>query len=329
MSFALPVMLGLLVLVPVLVVLYLQLLRRRAVRAAELAKQGFVPNAAALKLRRRRHVPFAFFLAALTLMLIALARPQASVSLPRREGTVILAFDVSNSMKATDIKPTRMEAAKAAAKGFVEKQPSSIQIGVVAFSDGALITRPPTKDKAAVLDAIKRLTPAGGTSLGQGMFMSLNAIAGKPIPITEDDLAREVEELDIGYFGSAAVVMLSDGENTSRLDPKKVAELASVAGVKVYPIGLGSAEGTVVDIDGFQIATALDEELLTEIAEVSDGTYYQAADETALAEVYNKIDLRLESVSEKREITGLFTGASAVLLVIGAGLSLFWLGRMV
>jgi Ca-activated chloride channel family protein len=212
MSFIWPAMLVLLLAAPLLVVAYVRLLRRRARRAAELAAEGFVPTASARRFRRLRHVPFALFLAAIILLLVGFARPEMSLSIPRREGTVILAFDVSNSMRATDLEPSRM---KAAASRFTEKQPKTVKIGVVAFSDGGLVIQQPTNAKADVLAAIDRLSPLGATSLGQGIFTSLSAITGKSIVVDPDALAVGVDNLDIGYFGSAVIVLLSDGENTS------------------------------------------------------------------------------------------------------------------
>jgi Ca-activated chloride channel family protein len=329
MSFIWPGMLVLLIGAPLLVAAYVALVRRRARRAAELAAQGFVPTASARRLRRLRHVPFAFFLFAVILLLVALARPEASVGIPRREGTVILAFDVSNSMRAEDLQPTRMEAAKAAARTFVASQPKTIKIGVVAFSGGGLVTQEPTNVKADVLAAIERLTPQGATSLGQGIFTSLNAIAGRPIIPDGDGLAGNIDDLDIGYFGSAAVLLLSDGENTANPDPLDVAELASVAGVRIYPIGIGSPDGSVVEVDGFSVATALDEELLTKVASVTDGTYFHADDSSSLAGIYDKIDLKLTSENEETEVTGIVTGMSALLLLAGGALSLLWFGRLV
>ena len=338
MSFVWPPLLGLLLLVPVLVYVYLLLMRRRQARVAALAAQGFAPTAATLRLRRRRHVPFVFFLVGLTLLLFSIARPRMSVGIPRREGTVILAFDVSNSMRATDLEPTRLAAAKAAAKAFVARQPSTIKVGVVAFSDGSLITQQPTRDKAAVLAAVDRLAPQGATALGQGIFSSLSAIAGKALKVDPATLAAGGEggaagtaapEVGIGYYGSAAIVLLSDGENTSDPDPLEVARLASVAGVKIYTVGIGSAEGTVVEVDGFNVATSLDEDLLTQIAADTDGAYFTAADQASLADVYGAIDLQWRTVAELTEVTGAVTALSTVLLVIGAALSLLWFGRVV
>jgi Ca-activated chloride channel homolog len=329
MSFIWPAMLVLLLAAPLLVVAYVWLLRRRARRAAELSAQGFVPTASARRYRRLRHVPFVFFFVALVMLLVAFARPEMSLSIPRREGTVILAFDVSNSMRATDLQPTRMEAAKAAARTFVQRQPNTIKIGVVAFSDGGLVIQQPTTVEADVLAAIDRLSPLGATSLGQGVFTSLSAIAGKPIVLDQASLSAGVDNLDLGYFGSAVIVLLSDGENTTNPDPLEVAKLASVAGVRIYPIGLGSPGGTVVKVDGFSVATALDEPLLTEIASVTDGTYFHAQDAASLAKVYGSIDPELTFESKKREVTGVVTGISTLFLLVGGAFSLAWFGRLV
>ncbi len=329
MSFVWPKLLVLLALAPTFVVGYVLLQRRRTARAAALAAQGFVPSAATRRKRRLRHVPFALFLLALTLMLFALARPQMNLTLPKREGTVILAFDVSNSMIATDLQPTRMDAAKAAAKAFVDKQPTSIKIGVVAFSDGGLVTQAPTNVAGDVIAAIDRLKPQGATSLGKGIFTALNAIAGKPIAIDTEATAGNLDNVDIGYFGSASVILLSDGENTQNPDPVEIAKLAAVAGVHIYPIGIGSPDGTVVELDGFSLATKLDEALLTQIADVTDGTYYHAEDAASLSKVYDKIDLKFTRSTQRTEVTGVATGLGAMLFFVGGALSLVWFGRLV
>jgi Ca-activated chloride channel homolog len=329
MSFIWPGMLVLLLAVPLFVGGYLSLARRRARRTQALAAQGFAPTTSGHRLRRLRHVPFAFFLVAVVLLLVAFARPEVSFSLPHKEGTVILAFDVSNSMRATDLQPTRMDAAKAAAHMFVEKQPKSIKIGVVAFSDGGLVTQEPTDVRAEVLSAIDRLTPQGATSLGQGIFTALNAIAGKPINADLTTLDSDASNVDIGYFSSAAIVLFSDGQNTTSPDPIQVARLASVAGVHIYPIGIGSPNGTVVKVNGFSEATALDEQTLTQIASVTNGAYFNAQDSETLADISKKIDLKSASDGKKTEVTGLVTGISALLLVMGGALSLVWFGRLV
>jgi Ca-activated chloride channel family protein len=265
----------------------------------------------------------------LTVLIVAMARPSTTVKLPRREGLVILAIDVSNSMVATDVKPSRIEAAKVAARAFVERQPPAVRIGVVAFGDGAVIVQTPTNAHADVLKSIDRLTPQGGTSLGQALVTSLSAIAGKPVVIDPVALASDSAQVDIGYFGSASVVLMTDGEETSQPDPLSVAEVASVAGVRVHTIGVGTERGTVIQVDGFNIATALDAELLEEVAAITDGSYYQGDDADGLAEISESIDLRFKVVTEKTEVTGLFSAAGTVLLVAGALLSVLWFGRVV
>lgn len=321
-------LLGLLV-VPVVVALYWRAQRARSGRVARLAAEGLVQTPASQRHRYRRHVPFALFAVALTLIGIGVARPTARVTLPEREGTVILAFDVSNSMKATDLKPTRIDAAKAAARAFVEKQPSTIRIGVVAFGGSAITVLRPSNVKQEVLDAIDRLSVSGGTSLGQGLYTSLTTIAGKPLVIDESALSSDVGKIDIGYYPSSAIVVLSDGENTDRPDPLTLAKVASSAGVKIDTVGVGTQEGTVVQVDGFNVATALDPKLLGDIADVSDGHYDQAGDAAALASVYESIDLQFQRRHERREVTVVFALAAALLLGVGAGLSLVWSGRVV
>jgi Ca-activated chloride channel homolog len=329
MSFLWPGMLVLLLAIPFAVWGYVSLLRRRAERAAELAAMGFAPNASARRLRRIRQIPAILFFVALVVLLVAFARPEFSVGLPHREGTVILAFDISNSMLAKDLQPTRMDAAKAAAREFIAQQPGSIKIGVVAFNNGALITQQPTTVKADALAAVERLAPTGATSLGQGIFTSLSAIAGKPLSLPPDATVDDIANVDIGYYGSAAIVLLSDGENTSGPDAVAVAQLASTAGVHIYPIGIGSPQGTVVQIDGFSVATALDEQELTQIASVTNGKYYNAQDTATLTQVYKNIDLRTVTDPKKTEVTAIFAGVSTLLLLVGGAISMVWFGRLV
>ncbi|MDF2090791.1 VWA domain-containing protein [Knoellia sp. 3-2P3] len=302
-----------------LVLGYRRLSERQATRREELAALGLVVGDGAHRAGRARHLAPVLLLAALALMLVSLARPQATVAEPRREGTVILAFDVSTSMAATDLRPTRMEAAKAAARRFVEKQPSTIRIGVVAFGESGVVAQRPTTSRAEVLAAVDRLAPQGGTAVGRGILASLSAIAGRPVLADESPTEDALEGADIGYFGSAAIVLLSDGEDTSDLAPLPLAELASVAGVRIHPVGIGSPEGAVLEVDGFQVATALDEELLRAVADTTDGTYYPARDERSLDEVYASIRPGWTVQAQRREVTALFA-AGAALLVLGASL---------
>ena len=329
MTFESPWMLGLLVVVPVMVAAYVRSRRRRSQRAAALAEQGLVATPAPSRMRVRRHLPFALFAVALTVLLVGMARPHATVKTPKREGTVILALDVSNSMQADDIKPSRMDAAKAAARAFVDRQPNEVRVGVVAFGDGAVVVQRPTNSHDDINRSIDRLTSQGGTSLGQALVASLGAIAGKPVAIDYEALASDSAQVDIGYFGSATVVLFSDGEETSEPDPVAVAEVASVAGVRVHTIGVGTPEGAVVQVDGFSVATALDSELLEEVASVTDGTYHDADDAAGLSKITESIDLHFKVVSEHTEVTGLFAAGGALLLLVGALLSVLWFGRVV
>ncbi len=329
MTFGAPWALVLLLAVPAGVAAYVRTRRRGAQRAATLAEQGLVATRPQSKTRIRRHVPFGLFVVALTLLVVGMAQPMTTVKTPKREGTVILALDVSNSMKADDIKPSRMDAAKVAARAFVDRQPSEVRVGVVAFGDGAVVVQTPTNAHADVIRAIDRLTSEGGTSMGQALVTALGAIAGKPVTIDLEAVASDSAEVDIGYFGSASIVVFSDGEETSQPDPVAVAEVASVAGVRVHTIGVGTPEGAVVQVDGFSVATALDSELLEEVASVTDGSYYEADDADGLAEISETIDLRFKLVSQHTEVSGMFAAAGAGLLVVGALLSILWFGRVV
>lgn len=327
MTFAWPWMLLGVVAIPLVVLWYRRLLRDRAARRAALASLGLVAVASAPGWRR--HLPPALLLVALLLLVTALARPEATVPQPRREGTVILAFDTSASMEAKDITPTRIDAAKAAARVFVQRQPSTVRVGVVAFSSSGLVTQEPTADQATVLAAIDRLTPSGGTALASGLQTALSTIVGRPVLVDAPSDPLEPKGPDLGYHGSAAVILLTDGENTGGPDPLDVADIASGAGVHVYPIGLGSPQGTVLEIDGFQVATALDEPLLQEIASRTDGKYFAAADQQALASVYDSIDLAWTVANEHIELTAIFAGVAALLVLAGVGLSFVWFGRAV
>jgi Ca-activated chloride channel family protein len=324
-----PWMLLCLAAVPALVLVHLAAVRARAERSARLASEGLVATTAGTRPGWQRHAPFALFATAIAVVCFALARPTVSLALPERQGTVVLAFDVSNSMRADDLEPTRIAAAKAAAIAFAKRQPSSIRIGVVAFGDSAVTVLRPTSVKADVIAAIRRLSVGGGTSLAQGLRASLEAIAGKRLTFDVSALRNDAGAVKIGYFGSSAIVLLSAGENTSRPDPLGLAQVASTAGVRIHAVGIGTKAGTVVQIDGFSVATALDEDLLKKIAEVTDGTYHQASNSRALAQIYSSIHLELKSVEKPREATAVFASAGGLLLLLGSVLSLSWFGRVI
>ena len=327
MRFAWPVMLLSLVVVPVMVAAYAALMKRRGARTPGLGTMGVAQAASGRRPGWRKHLPPALFLAAIALLLMAMARPELT-GFPHREGTVILAFDVSSSMRADDFKPSRMDAAKEAALAFARDQPSSIRIGVVAFGDGGLVVQQPTNVKADIAAAIQRLSPQGGTSLGEGIMTSLGAIAGKPIQLDEAALQGDLTGVDIGYFGSAAVLLLSDGENTSQFDPLNAAQVAGNAGVRVFTIGVGSPDGTTVDLDGYKVATALNEPLLRDIATRTSASYFAAQDAPSLAKIYSTIDLKLTVKGDSVEVTALAAVTAFVLLLVGGGLSMLWFGRV-
>jgi Ca-activated chloride channel family protein len=329
MTFLAPGALAFLLLVPVLVVGYVWIARRRTANEHELGTMARSATRSGKPLGWRRHVPPALFLVGVVVLIVGLARPEATVDLPERQGTVILAFDVSSSMKAKDLKPTRMAAAKKAARAFVADQPSSIRMGVVAFSDAGYVVQAPSRSHDEVLAAIDRLSPRGGTSLGRGILTSLGAVAGEPLALDRTALDNGARQPGLHFLGSAAVVLLSDGDNTAALDPLALASVASQAGVRIFPIGIGSPNGAVVDIDGFQVATALDANLLRGVAKRSGGAYFSAGDASALRKVYDSIDLHLTVAGRKTEITALFAGAGLLLFLAAAALSMRWYGRVI
>lgn len=334
MTFIWPLMLISLLLIPLLIAFYLRLQRRRRQVAATLGTLGMVRAAAGRALGRRRHLPPLIFLAGLTLLLVAMARPEAEVSLPRLEGTIILAFDVSGSMAADDLKPTRMEAAKTAAIEFVERQPSTVLLGVVAFSESGFTVQPPTNDQAAILSTISRLRPERGTSLSAGILAALNTIFAKPEKsgAVYSNLTPTAEPsptaMPKGSFTSAAIVLLTDGENTAPPQPFDAAQLAADRGVRIYPVGIGSAAGVNLKVEGFTVHTQLDEATLQQIAQITDGSYSNAQNEAELRAIYQKLTPELVIKQEKTEVTALFAGASMLLLLIGGVFSMLWFGRV-
>ncbi|GAA0436691.1 hypothetical protein Aca07nite_17380 [Actinoplanes capillaceus] len=295
---------------------YVTLAKRRA---AALEAAGFTT------LTKRRHLPYALILAALPVMLIGLARPQAEVAVPRVAGTVLLAFDISNSMSAGDVAPSRLAAAQQAAKGFVEDQPDTVDVGVLVFGSEALLTQAPTGDHAAAVAAIERVSPSGGTSLGKAILVALGAITGKPVSPPEQNGAAP----DLGYWPSATIVVFSDGEETGGPDVQAAAELAAAAGVRIQTVGVGTAKGGTVEVDGFQLATALDETLLTAVAQITGGTYHAAGDAGALAASTGSIDLRLTTEKEPIELTAPFAAAALLLLTLGGLLGVRRHGRII
>jgi Ca-activated chloride channel family protein len=277
----------------------------------------------------RRHLPYAMFLAAVPVLLIGLGRPEAQIRVPHIAGTVILVFDVSKSMSANDVKPNRLAVAQAAANEFVKAQPSTVDIGVVMFGQEGLATQAPTADRSAVLNAIARLKPGGGTSLTRAILASLSTIVGKPVQLPSSDGADQPD--DLGYWGSATIVLFSDGQDISGSTDgvDAAAALASNAGVRIETVGIGTPEGTTVEVDGYQVATALNEDLLTSIAQTTGGSYHPAQDASEINDIHRSIDLRLTAKPQPVELTALFAGAGLLLLTIGGVLMIRWHGRIV
>jgi Ca-activated chloride channel family protein len=334
MTFIWPPMLVFLLLIPLLVWLYLRMGRQRRQLAGHYGSLTVTSGSLTRRFGLRRHIPPLFFLAGLTLMLLALARPEAVIGVPRIEGTIILTFDISGSMAAEDLEPTRLDAAKAAAEDFVERQPPTVQIGVVVFSDSGLAIQQPTYNQTDVLTAIRRLDPARATSLGNGMLVSLNVIETNgrettnyysnqtPVPTPSPT------PVPAGTYTSNAIVMLTDGENTNEPDPLEVAQAASDRGVRIYTIGIGSAAGTTLSVEGFNVFTRLDEAMLQQIAQMTGGSYFNAESREELIDIYNNLNREFVIKPEPMEITPILAGISILLLVIGGALSMLWFGRV-
>jgi Ca-activated chloride channel family protein len=333
MTFIWPSLLLTLLLLPLLVMLYVRLQRRRRAIAASFGSMGLVQTAAGRSLGWRRHFPYVLFLLGLTLLCIAMARPQAELTLPRLEGIVILAFDVSGSMAAEDMTPTRMEAARSAAQEFIERQPATVQVGVVTFGESGFTVQPPTNDQGAMLATIGRLRPERGTSLAAGILAALNTIFATPAPsgaiysnLTPTPTATPTPAPP-GSYTAAAVVLLTDGENTAPPDPIEAAQAAADRGVRIYTIGIGSAAGANIEIDGITYHTRLDEETLKTIAQMTNAEYFNAQDEEDLHAIYQNIELQLVARPDKTEITALAAGVAMLFLLAGGAFAMLWFGR--
>jgi Ca-activated chloride channel family protein len=335
MSFIWPTLLLMLFSVPLLVLFYVFLQGRRRRFAARYGSLGLVNDAVGSGIGFRRHVPATVFLSGITILLFSLARPQATVSVPKIEGTVMLTFDVSGSMAAQDLQPNRMEAAKAAARQFVEQQPSGISIGVVVFSDGGISVQPPTDNREETLTTIDRRVPRRGTSIGNGVLVALNSIAvdagDDPILSTKDlsqDPAVTPVEAPQGWYPSAVIVLFTDGENNQEPDPAVAAELAADLGVRVYTVGVGTPAGTNIEVEGMTVHTSLDEAMLQFIAAETGGMYYNAGNENELDRIYSDLEPKLSIKPEEMEMTSIFAGLGMIIFLIGGMLSLLWFGHV-
>ena len=288
-------------------------------RAAALAAAGVTAAG------RGRQAGVWFTIAGIAVLAIAVADPKASLPVHRAAGTVILAMDVSGSMGANDVAPSRLAAAQHAALSFIRAQPDSVDIGVVAFEQGAITTARPNGDHTVAEAAIGRLAVAGGTSLGSAIIASLSAITGKVVPV-----GREGSVPDIGYWPSATIVMFSDGQDQGEgVKTGTGAAAAEKAGVHIDTVGVGTTAGTTVNVDGYRLHTALDEQTLRSISQTTGGTYHPASNADELNGVASTINLRLTVAKQQVPLAGAFIALALALLAVGAVLTIIRSGRVI
>ncbi len=287
-------------------------------RTAALAAAGVaVPGV------RRTYLGVGLTIAGVGVLAVATAGPAAMVPVPRTAGTVFLAIDVTISLGADDVAPTRLAAAQRAARAFVAAQPDSVDIGVGGFERGALTPARPDADHSVALKAIDRLKITGGTSLGTAITASLSAITGRQVALDRDGTAP-----DIGYWPSATIVMFSDGQNQGA-DVEQAAELAQRGGVHIHTVGIGTTAGATVKVDGYHLQTSLEEETLTLIAQTTGGGYHSASDTARLDGVADTIELRLTVSDEPLPLAGGLIGLALALLTAGAAVTVLRSGRVV
>jgi len=351
MSFVWPQYLWLLLIVPVLVAAYIAVLRKKKA-ALRYANVGMVKAAMGPAQRFRRHIPPLLFLLALIGVLLAVARPSALVTLPTDARTVVMAMDVSLSMRATDVDPNRMVAAQNAAKEFVKELPPDIRAGIVTFAGTALLVQPPTQNREDLVAAIDRFQMQRHTATGSGILVALatlfpddgidieQAVFGygwgsrdssrkkDDKPVKEKKVAKEVKPVPPGSFKSAAIIMLTDGRRTTGPDPLEVARMAANRGVRVFTVGFGSASGGSVDIDGMSIYMRFDEEVLKQVAGITQAEYFHAKDAEGLKKVYEDLNRTFALERKETEISALFAAVAALLAVASAVLSLLWFNRL-
>jgi Ca-activated chloride channel family protein len=331
-TFLWPSMLWLLLAVPLVVLVYSRVLKRRSASMARHARLETVGTAATGRLQRA--LPPLLWLLGLTALLLAVARPQAALVLPARIETIILAVDMSGSMRATDLQPTRLVAAQNAAKAFIADQPRHVKIGVVGIAASAALVQSPTDNREAIATSIDRLEPQRGTALGSGLVIALDAALPQARINVEEFInpprkKLEDREMTVGSNTSAAIVLLSDGQSNVGPDPMKAAELAAELGVRVYTVGMGTPDGTTVSADGWQMRVRLDEDKLKQVARATEGEYFRAVDARELKKIYSRLSAKLGFEKQQpTEITGLFAALGALLAGLGAVLSMLWFNRV-
>lgn len=330
---------------PLLVLLYVWLLRRRRQLAVRYASLSIVRQAMGSGPGWRRHLPPLLLLLALALLVLASARPVAVIALPSNQQTIILAMDVSASMRATDVEPNRLVAAQEAARTFLKELPRDIKVGVVAFAGSAQVAQLPTLNREDLLTAIDRFQLQRATATGNAIVISLAALfpdagielqqlsfermrgMGRPI---DQPPPRQNEFIPVppGSYTSAAIIMLTDGQRTTGVDPLDAAKMAADRGVKVYTVGIGTVDGEIIGFEGWSMRVRLDEETLKDIAMKTAGEYFYAGSAEDLKKVYQNLSSRLTLEKKETEITAIFTLAGALLALLAGGLSVLWFGRV-
>lgn len=349
MNFLWPLNLWWMLALPLLPALYLWLIRHRAKPALRLSSLSVARTAAGRPWRR--HVPPALFLLALGLLALALARPTAPVTLPWAKSTIMLAMDISRSMRVMDVKPNRMVAAQEGAKAFLAEVPRHIEVGLVTFAGTAQVAQQATLDRAAVAGAIDAIQMQYGTAIGNGIVLSLAELfPDHGIDLTEmtfgarrhqgparglDDRAgkgkaspKQIKPVPPGSYESAAIILLTDGRRTTGVDTVDAAKMAADRGVRVYVVGLGTPDGHLAMGEGMAPYLQLDEPTLRQVAAMTGGEYHHAATAEALRSVYQNLGSSMEVSKRETELTALLAAAAAALLLAGAGLSVWWFGRV-
>ena len=342
-------MLWLAALLPAAVAAYLLMQRRRKKQALRYARLALVANAQGAGSRLRRHLPPLLMLAALALMIVAIARPASVISLPYQYETIVLAIDASGSMRAADVAPTRIAAARAAARDFIAAQPRDTRVGVVSFAATASVAQAPTLNRDDVVAALDRIQLQKGTAIGSAILVSLKLIfpdvefdlrAANPRPGGGREAKRgtaldpapnsagPVDKPAPGSFKSAAIVLLSDGQTTAGPDPFEAARMAAERGVRVFTVGVGTLGGEVLGAEGWSMRVRLDEEALKNIAETTKAEYFHAGTATDLSGIYQALTARLVFEKRATEITALFAAAAALFALLSGLLSLLWFNRI-
>jgi Ca-activated chloride channel homolog len=338
MTFQWPEMLWLMLVLPVLLFFYVLVLRKKKKVALRYASLGLVHEAMGVGNRIKRHIPPALFFCALAAMVLAIARPQATITLPTQHETVILAMDISGSMRATDVEPNRLIAAQNAAKQFVAEQPENVRIGVVAFAGTATVAQAPTRNREDVIAAIDRFQLQRATAIGSAIIVSLATIfPDQGIDVGELTYGREkkgdkpastLKPVPPGSYASAVIILLTDGQRTTGPDSVQAAKMAAERGVRIYTVGVGTPDGKIIGFEGWSMRVRLDEETLKQIATITHGEYFYAGNALDLNKVYQTLNAKLVMERKKTEVTALFSGLAALLAVVSAALSLAWFHRV-